>query len=64
MLPFLSIVNTLPLESNKLVIINFDTGDLSSATGLLLMKEFILKLWIHFNNIPPHILAIYFLHYQ
>ncbi len=36
----MSIVNTLSLESNRQIKINFDGGDLSSDAGLLLIKEF------------------------
>ena len=43
---FMSIVNTLALESNRQIKINFDGGDLSSDAGLLLIKEFISKLGI------------------
>ena len=39
-------VNTLSLESNRKIKINFDGGDLSSDTGLLLIKEFVSKLGI------------------
>ena len=42
----MSIVNTLSLESNRQIKINFDGGDLSSDAGLLLIKEFISKLGI------------------
>ena len=42
----MSIVNTLTLESNRKIKINFDGGDLSSDAGLLLIKEFISKLGI------------------
>ncbi len=42
----MSIINTLALESNKQIKINFDGGDLSSDAGLLLIKEFISKLGI------------------
>ena len=42
----MSIVNTLALESNRQIKINFDGGDLSSDAGLLLIKEFISKLGI------------------
>ena len=42
----MSIVNTLALESNRQIKINFDGGDLSSDAGLLLIKEFISKLCI------------------
>ena len=44
--PFISIVNTLALGSNRQIKINFDGGDLSSDTGLLLIKEFVSKLGI------------------
>ena len=37
----MSIVNTLSLESNRKIKLNFDGGDLSSDTGLLLIKEFV-----------------------
>ena len=40
----MSIVNTLSLESNRQIKINFDGGDLSSYAGLLLIKEFVSKL--------------------
>ena len=42
----MSIVNTLALESNRQIKINFDGGVLSSDAGLLLIKEFISKLGI------------------
>ena len=42
----MSIVNTLSLESNRQIKINFDGGDLSSDAGLLLIKEFVSKLSI------------------
>ena len=42
----MSIVNTLSIESNIKIKINFDVGDLSSDTGLLLIKEFVSKLGI------------------
>ena len=42
----MSIVNTLSLESNRQIKINFDGGDLSSDAGLLLIKELISKLSI------------------
>ena len=42
----MSIVNTLALESNRQIKINFDGGDLSSDAGWLLIKEFISKLGI------------------
>lgn len=42
----MSIVNTLSLESNRQIKINFDGEDLSSDAGLLLIKEFISKLGI------------------
>ena len=44
--PSISIVNTLSLESNIKIKINFDGGDLSSDSGLLLIKEFVSKLGI------------------
>ena len=44
--PSMSIVNTLSLESNRKIKINFDGGDLSSDAGLLLIKEFVSKLGI------------------
>lgn len=40
----MSILNTLPLESNRQIKINFAGGDLSSDAGLLLIKEFACKL--------------------
>ena len=40
----MSIVNTLSLESNRQIKINFDGGDLSSDAGLLLIKEFATKI--------------------
>ena len=40
----MSKVNTLSLESNRQIKINFDGGDLSSDAGLLLIKEFVSKL--------------------
>lgn len=42
----MSIVNTLSLESNRQIKINFNGGDLSSDAGLLLIKEFVNKLGI------------------
>ena len=42
----MSIVNTLSLESNRQIKINFDGGDLSSDAGLLLIKEFVSKIGI------------------
>lgn len=42
----MSIVNTLPLESNRQIKINFDGGDLPSDAGLLLIKEFVSKLGV------------------
>ena len=42
----MSIVNTLSLESNRKIKINFDGGDLSADAGLLLIKEFVSKLGI------------------
>ena len=40
----MSIVNTFSLQSNRQIKINFDGGDLSSDTGLLLIKEFAAKI--------------------
>ena len=42
----MSIVNTLALESNRQIKINFDGGDLSSDADLLLIKEFVSKLGV------------------
>ena len=42
----MSIVNTLSLESNSQIKINFDGGDLSSDANLLLIKEILNKLGI------------------
>ena len=42
----MSIANTLSLESNRKIKINFGGGDLSSAAGLLLIKEFVSRLGI------------------
>lgn len=40
----MDILNTMSLESNSQIKINFDGGDLSSDAGLLLFKEFLLKI--------------------
>ena len=40
----MTILNTISLESNKQIKINFDGGDLSSDGGLLLIKEFASKI--------------------
>lgn len=40
----MNILNTLALESNKQIKINFKGGDLSSDAGLILIKEFAAKL--------------------
>ena len=45
----MSIVNTLSLESNRQIKINFDGGDLSFDAGLLLTKEFVSKLAVRQN---------------
>ena len=37
----MDIVNTLKLKSNPKIEINFDGGELSSDSGLFLMKEFL-----------------------
>ena len=42
----MSIVNTLALESNSQIEINFDGGDLFSDAGLFLIKEFVSKMGI------------------
>ena len=42
----MDIVNTLSLESNRKIKINFNGGDLSSDAGLLFIKEFVSKLGI------------------
>ena len=39
----MDILNTISLESNKQIKINFNGGDLSSDGGLLLIKEFAAK---------------------
>lgn len=40
----MDILNTVSLESNTKIKINFDGGDLSSDAGLLLLKEFLFKI--------------------
>lgn len=40
----MDILDTISLESNKQIKINFDGGDLSSDAGLILIKEFACKL--------------------
>ena len=40
----MDILNTISLESNSQIKINFDGGDLSSDAGLLLFKEFLFKI--------------------
>ena len=40
----MDILNTVSLESNTQIKINFDGGDLSSDAGLLLFKEFLFKI--------------------
>ena len=40
----MNILNTVSLESNSQIKINFDGGDLSSDAGLLLFKEFLFKI--------------------
>lgn len=47
----MSKVNTLTLESNRQIEINFDEGDLSSDAGLLLIKEFAAKIGFANANI-------------
>lgn len=51
----MDILNTVSLESNTQIKINFDGGDLSSDAGLLLFKEFLfkigaVKLIFHYSN--------------
>lgn len=41
---FMDIVNTFTLNSNRQLKLNFDGGDLSSDSGLLLISEFINKI--------------------
>ena len=40
----MAILDTIGLESNKLFKINFNGGDLSSDSGLLLIREFAAKI--------------------
>ena len=40
----MNILNTVSLKSNSKIKINFDGGDLSSAAGLLVFKEFLFKI--------------------
>ena len=40
----MDILSTVSLESNSKIKINFDGGDLSSDSGLLLLKEFCCKI--------------------
>ena len=40
----MSILNKIQLESNSKIKVNFDAGNLSSDSGLLLIKEFVHKL--------------------
>ena len=42
----MSIVNTLSLESNRWIKIDFERGNLSSNAGLLIIREFVSKLGI------------------
>lgn len=42
--PSIGIINTLSLESNRQIKINFNGGDLSSDADLFLIKEFACKL--------------------
>lgn len=42
----MGIVNTFSLQSNRQIKINFDGGNLSSDTGLLLIKKSVSKLGI------------------
>jgi len=43
----MSSLNAIQLESNSKIKINFDGGDLSSDSGLLLIKEFAHKIGFH-----------------
>lgn len=43
----MSSLNVLHLESNSKIKINFDGGDLSSDSGLFLIKEFAHKVGFH-----------------
>ena len=43
---FMNILNALSLKINRQIKINFDGGDLSSDSGLLLIKEFVSRLGI------------------
>lgn len=58
----MSIVNTLSLESNRKIKINFDGGDLSSVAGLLLINEFVSKL-VLINFSVNHLITM-ILHYS
>lgn len=49
-------VTNYALKCNNKIELNFDGGDLSSDSGLFLIKEFLEK--IHFHNIAEHILMI------
>ena len=42
----MDILNTVSLECNSWIKINFDGGDLSSDAGLLLFKEFLFKIGV------------------
>ena len=58
----MSIINTLALESNRQIKINFDGGALSSDAGLLLIKEFCIRNYLSCvccGNIS-HFLLLYF----
>ena len=57
----MSIVNTLSLESNRQIKINFDGGDLSSDAGFLLIKEFVSKIGI--DRLFSHSLRPMILHH-
>ena len=46
----MSKINTLALESNRKIKINFDGGDLFSDAGLLLIKEFVSKLLLRSDS--------------
>ena len=58
----MSIVNTLALESNRQIKINFDGGDLSSDAGLLLIKKSVSKL--SFNKLQEKLSRQMILHHS
>ena len=50
----MNILNTVSLESNSQIKINFDGGDLSSDAGLLLFKEFLFKMQVIYQIISAY----------